>query len=206
VGNFSKYLKDEGAKDIGSNYYSTTPNFKSSDNKLRITMLACNYPTVDYKDPNDRSIVLLFQWEGFKILMTGDATAATEKQILKRFDTPTHKNLLAIDVTKVPHHGSETSSSVAFVDVTRPSFAMVSADNNPGYKLPRASILKRYDKYLGTNKNAHFYVAYNDAVSVSDFEAGSTKKDLYTTLEGLLQGVQWELKFGSDGTITTAKA
>lgn len=50
--------------------------------------------------------------------------------------------VLKADVLKVPHHGSETASTSAFLDKVRPKFAIISASTN--HHLPRPGTLARY--------------------------------------------------------------
>lgn len=55
--------------------------------------------------------------------------------------------MLKSDVLKVPHHGSETASTTAFLNKVQPRFAIISASTN--HHLPRPTTLARYDA-LGT--------------------------------------------------------
>ena len=51
--------------------------------------------------------------------------------------------VLKADVLKVPHHGSETASTSAFLGKVRPRFAIVSASTN--HHLPRPTTVARYN-------------------------------------------------------------
>ncbi len=83
---------------------------------------------------NDASCVLLIETASHRVLLAGDVTG----QVEHRFETP------AVDVLLVPHHGSATSSTPAFVAATRPRFAIVAAgfDNHFGHPHPR--VVARY--------------------------------------------------------------
>ena len=50
------------------------------------------------------------------------------------------------DVLKVPHHGSKTSSTAAFLDLLHPSFAVISAGFENSYGHPHADVLERYEE------------------------------------------------------------
>ena len=50
--------------------------------------------------------------------------------------------MLKADVLKVPHHGSETASTSAFLAKVKPRFAIISASTN--HHLPRPTTLSRY--------------------------------------------------------------
>ena len=57
-------------------------------------------------NPNDHSVVLLVRFGDVSLLFMGDAPAAVEQAVVKRY-----ADLLRSDVLKVGHHGSRTSSS-----------------------------------------------------------------------------------------------
>ena len=57
---------------------------------------------------NDRSIVLMLSYGEFDVVLTGDATKATEDGIIEEYDKD---NWLGVEVLKVGHHGSVTTST-----------------------------------------------------------------------------------------------
>ena len=76
---------------------------------------------------NLRSMVSLFEWRGFRMLLTGDAEAET---------VPIHPG--PIDVLKVSHHGSEDTGLPELLDESSPRLAVISvgADNRYGHPVP----------------------------------------------------------------------
>jgi competence protein ComEC len=88
---------------------------------------------------NDRSLVLRVTWGGSALLLTGDAGEEVERALLSS-RTP-----LETDVLKVGHHGSESSTSLAFLDAVRPRFAIVSAREREGWPLPSVQVLERLE-------------------------------------------------------------
>ncbi len=90
----------------------------------------------DYNEENDNSIVLLLEVENKKILFMGDATIKTEKDIMKK--TKTIRN---IDILKVGHHGSTTSSSKEFIKYTNPQTSIISVGENNRFNHPREEVL-----------------------------------------------------------------
>ncbi|MBP6060919.1 MAG: MBL fold metallo-hydrolase, partial [Candidatus Pacebacteria bacterium] len=94
------------------------------------------FPDRDVSDfsVNDGSIVAKLQYGKTSILLTGDATAKTEKIILDEYA----KTALASTVLKVGHHGSRTSSSIPFVKAVAPVYAFISdgKDNKYGHPHP----------------------------------------------------------------------
>ncbi|HEX2766324.1 MAG TPA: DNA internalization-related competence protein ComEC/Rec2 [Candidatus Limnocylindria bacterium] len=83
-------------------------------------------------DINNGSVVLLLRHGGFTAILTGDAEAPVEATLLARGGLP------AVDLLKVGHHGSHSSSTPGFVDALRPSIAIISAgiDNEYGHPAP----------------------------------------------------------------------
>ena len=66
-------------------------------------------------DPNNNSIVLLYTNGNDKILLMGDA----EKEIEQKL------NIRDVDLLKVGHHGSHSSSSKPFIDKINPEYAVI---------------------------------------------------------------------------------
>jgi competence protein ComEC len=84
-------------------------------------------------DPvNNQSVVAIFERDGRKALLTGDAGASTEDALLK-----SGRDLRA-DLLKVAHHGSRTSSTALFVDAVHPRVAILSCgrENRFGHPAP----------------------------------------------------------------------
>lgn len=87
---------------------------------------------------NNRSLVLRIRYGQHRFLFTGDIEQPAETQMLQ-----TGANLQA-DIVKVPHHGSKTSSSPAFIRATRATVAVVSCDHNAAHGLPDEEVLTRW--------------------------------------------------------------
>jgi competence protein ComEC len=84
---------------------------------------------------NDVSIVLLGEVDGRRVLLTGDVEDDVDPILAAR-------GLPSIDLLKVAHHGSGTASTVAFLDVVRPSVAIVSAGADNPYGHPARTTLE----------------------------------------------------------------
>ena len=65
----------------------------------------------------------------------GDAGIDKEKDIIEKY------NLSNIDVLKVGHHGSKTSSSEYFIDETKPKYSIISVGKNNRYGHPNKEVL-----------------------------------------------------------------
>lgn len=90
-------------------------------------------------DDNDRSLVLLAQTRGRRVLIPGDVEAAGEASLLARLPPPA----LRTDVLIVPHHGSRTSSSAAFLDAVGPRLAIIPVGLRNPYHHPSDEVLAR---------------------------------------------------------------
>lgn len=91
------------------------------------------------EDANDSSIVVEMTYGELKYLFMGDATQTNE-------ETRTWND---IDVLKVGHHGSNTSSSQEFLNQVLPEISIISVGKDNSYGLPKDKILDRLNK-LGT--------------------------------------------------------
>jgi competence protein ComEC len=87
---------------------------------------------------NDDSIVLELQWHDVSIVLTGDISAEVERAIASQFPPA------PLRVIKVPHHGSITSSSSAFVRALNPRVAVVSVGRSNRFGHPAPAVLRRY--------------------------------------------------------------
>jgi competence protein ComEC len=88
---------------------------------------------------NDRSCVLRIEAQGDVALLTGDIEARSETVLLR-----TSPDKLHADVLVVPHHGSRTSSTPAFVTAVAPGIAIVTAGYRNRFNHPRADVVERY--------------------------------------------------------------
>ena len=87
--------------------------------------------------PNAVSCVLRVQGRGGSALLAGDIEAPQERDLLARGLSP-------VDVLLVPHHGSKTSSTEAFVDALQPRVALVQAGYRNRFGHPAPVVTKRY--------------------------------------------------------------
>ena len=85
---------------------------------------------------NDASIVLLGDFDGRRFLLTGDAEDDVDPILLER-------GLSAVDVLKVPHHGSATASSEELLAALRPAISVISVGANNTYGHPNGATLAR---------------------------------------------------------------
>ena len=88
---------------------------------------------------NDSSCVLAVRGAYGTLLLSGDIEIKSEQALLRRDHAA-----LAAEVLSVPHHGSTSSSSPAFVRAVRPRIALVAAGRHNRYQLPKREVVARY--------------------------------------------------------------
>lgn len=87
---------------------------------------------------NNRSCVVKASSAGGSVLLTADAEAKDERQMLAAGES------VRADLLLVPHHGSHTSSTVAFVTAVHPRWAIFSVGAHNRFGHPHADVLARY--------------------------------------------------------------
>ena len=97
------------------------------------------HPDKQYRRANNNSCVLKVWNSQYSVLLTGDIERKAETRILKRY-----KEQLLADVLIVPHHGSNTSSSQAWLDAIQPRLAIVSAGYKNRFRHPTEKVSSRY--------------------------------------------------------------
>lgn len=91
---------------------------------------------ITYDNENDNSIVLYTEIFNYKLLLMGDASVEVEKNILKKY------NLDNIDILKVGHHGSKTSSNIDFLNKTNPTYSIISVGKDNKFNHPNTIVLE----------------------------------------------------------------
>ena len=111
-------------------YYSCIKELNVDKNKLYFLQ------TKEYDNENDNSNVIYTELNGYKFMFMGDASSTTEKEILDKYNLPD------IDVFKVGHHGSKTSSSEEFISEINPKCSIISVGKNNRYGHPNQETLE----------------------------------------------------------------
>ncbi|HVE79415.1 MAG TPA: DNA internalization-related competence protein ComEC/Rec2 [Gemmatimonadaceae bacterium] len=95
--------------------------------------------TAALTDPNLASTVARVEYGAVRFLLVGDAEAAEEDWLLRRWPAVD----LTADVLKVGHHGSATSTTSAFLRAVRPRLALISVGAGNRYGHPSPGVLRR---------------------------------------------------------------
>ena len=149
-------------------------------------------------DPNSRSVVIRLDYGKNSFLFVGDCEA-TEETLLET--DPNTKKYLDVDFLKVGHHGSDTSSSVPFLNMVTPKIAVISCGakgvgTNNGYKHPRAITLQDLEKLVQPRQGS--------PVTIDDFNASTRGWESFILDRAIYEtNAQGELDFESDGKTIT---
>jgi competence protein ComEC len=87
---------------------------------------------------NNDSVVWRVRYGNRAFLLTGDIEKEAEAALTQQPET------LRADVVKVPHHGSRTSSTQAFINATRPAYAVASVGLNSRFGHPHQEVVERW--------------------------------------------------------------
>lgn len=107
---------------------------------------------------NDLSCVLRIAADGASLLLTGDIEARDERTLVES-GVP-----LAANILVVPHHGSRTSSTPAFIEAVAPSIAVITNGYRNRFGHPRPDVVARY-------RGAGAAILRSDADGAVEFES-----------------------------------
>ena len=88
-------------------------------------------------DADNASLVLRLVYGEVSMLLTGDIFAEEERALVTR------GAVVDSDVLKVPHHGSDSSSTPVFLDAVSPAAGVISVGEGNRYGHPHAEVLER---------------------------------------------------------------
>ena len=88
---------------------------------------------------NNSSCVLLVRHPAGSVLLTGDIEKQIERQLLKK-----QADLLDVEVLIAPHHGSNSSSTRAFIHATSPDYVVFATGYRNPYGFPDEKVVSRY--------------------------------------------------------------
>jgi len=92
-----------------------------------------------YEETNNNSVVTMLDYNDIEFLFTGDLESDVENSNLDKFED--------IDILKVAHHGSKTSSSFEFLSKVKPEVAVISAGLNNDFGHPHLETLVRLGNF-----------------------------------------------------------
>jgi len=114
---------------------------------IKMTQIRRGLKKSEYTE-NNLSCVLRFSNELGSVLFAGDIERAAERILIKKLDHQWQSTVL-----QVPHHGSNTSSSKPFIELIKPSIAIISTNAFNQWHFPRLNVLNRYRQIQSDIKN-----------------------------------------------------
>ncbi|RKD30865.1 hypothetical protein BET03_13295 [Thermohalobacter berrensis] len=91
-----------------------------------------------YKDKNNSSVLTLLDYKDVEFIFTGDMEVESENKVLNKLED--------IDILKVAHHGSSSSTCLKFLDKVKPEYAIISVGKNNEYGHPHNETLNKLFK------------------------------------------------------------
>ena len=141
--------------------------FANNGDKLKVGNFEFLVGIKEYNNENDNSIVMLVKRISFKFLLMGDAGVDVEKDLME------DEFMGMVDVLKLGHHGSKTSTSEALLEFANPQIALVSAGRNNRYNHPNKEVMDRLkDRNVfvhSTQDSGAFLIKFKDRVSIFTF-------------------------------------
>ena len=134
---YKKLLKSVQAKDMSISEVEVGDEIKLTDD---ISAQIMSVDNSQPEDENDASIVVMIKYQDMEYLFMADATTEVEGK----------REWEDIDVLRVGHHGSNTSSSEKFLKQVKPEISIISVGKDNSYGLPKDKIIKRLNS-IGTN-------------------------------------------------------
>ena len=129
-----------GARAVGATWRTFSAGDVEYVGGVRVHVL--HPPPADWERPrvrNDDSLVLELRYGDVSVVLPGDIEAGVEGVVGAALAPAAWR------VVKVPHHGSRTSSSPAFVEALRPVLAVVSAGRDHAFGHPHPEVVARYE-------------------------------------------------------------
>lgn len=110
------------------NRYSKVESFKTENGKLKSLSvgdikLQFLGPIKEYNDINNNSLVFKMTYKDTSVLFTGDIEKEAELDLVEEYEED-----LKVDILKLAHHGSHTSSTEQFLTSTNPQYALISCE------------------------------------------------------------------------------
>ncbi len=156
----NNYLEEKIIKTAKENnvYYKNISKYN-----LKINNYNFNFINEVHKDENEDSLVCYITFDDKSVLLTGDIYKKQEEKIIDNY------NINNIDVLKVAHHGSMTSSSKTFLKKVNSKANLISSSKNNLYNLPNEEILKKLNNYYITSEKGMILVKFKEKIEIVTF-------------------------------------
>lgn len=137
---YDAILEEIGEQNIPTRTLSPGEGFEMG--RARFTFLA---PLKTYTEENDNSYVIRLDYGEISALFTGDAEADSERDQVKRYGSAAG-GPLDVDILKVGHHGSTSSTTDTYLRAVTPTYAVISCGMGNDYGHPHKEVTNRLTK------------------------------------------------------------
>ena len=173
------FYKELAPEFIKKEIISRGINYINPNNINGIDLGNDNYIKIVHRDrdfdSNNSSLLFVLKAHGTKTLFTGDIEREAEDYYIDK--------LSKIDILKVPHHGSKTSSSMNFLKKTMPKDAISSQGLNNSYGHPHEETLENFktigSDFYRTDRQGMISVVFKD----NGYEIETFYKEYYNYLD-----------------------
>lgn len=129
---------DDSSKDIYDKYNKKAIFLQRGDYfKIKKISFKILWPYRKYDSSNNNSLVILINFNNFKILMTGDIEKEAEKELIDL------EKIINVDLLKIAHHGSKTSTSDYFLQSINFNNAIIMSGYNNTFGFPSGITLNK---------------------------------------------------------------
>lgn len=112
----------------------------------------------EYDDLNDQSLIMLLSLYDYKMLFMGDCSINVEKDLYSKYGN------LDVDILKVSHHGSNTSTGNDLFKMIEPKIALIGVGKNNVYRHPSYEVINRLERkgivVLRTDIDGMFHIRF----------------------------------------------
>ncbi len=156
---------------------------------------------------NNYSPLIMLEYNGAKFLFTGDAEKKVENEAVDKYG-----NLLKADVYKAGHHGSNTSSSAAFLEKVLPEYTVISCGKDNSYGHPNSNVIDRLKNtgshIMTTMELGTVIMSVDESGSVIILSHSTPNYDMTIVIAAgiILLLLTWGIKFNKKGNKTEEKA
>ncbi len=133
-----------------------------------------NIKNKEVNDLNEVSVISKFVFnDKYRFLFTGDAYKKQEREIvsykeecLSKEELDCSRFSLDVDILKIGHHGSRTSTSREFLHATSPSIAVIMAGEDNRYGHPHNEVVEKLNEYeieiMRTDKDGDIFFNFSE--------------------------------------------
>lgn len=164
-------------------------------NMANIYLLSSNYPEKKGSNINDRSLVLMFEYNKHKVILTGDAGSEVEDKIVDFYKGD--PDFLKSFGLKLGHHGSQGSTCDKWVNAVRPRAIFASGDIKWGH--PYCTAIKQVKSNDLMDLKENHWFACSCSGADNDYRSISTNRAICTNLWYIVTNPKGETRNGYDG-------